>query len=176
MDMLAKNPPVWNRLSNDARNVLENLFRQMSKQGQPKAVPAAPPPAPFSKRASAPQPIYGDPNKPLPIMPASPPADPQCDQHPRDRSSSPESKPSGSTPRSRSRGKHHRGKPHPVSLTPSLTYTYQMQRVTILMHQCLQGNDLDLTMVNQDVVVVGTGATDHLLDQTIVMNLVMMVM
>ena len=42
MDMLAKTPPVWNRLSTDARRVLENLCRQMIKQGQPKAMPAAP--------------------------------------------------------------------------------------------------------------------------------------
>ena len=95
--MLAKTPPVWNRvLNSETRRILENLLRQI----HPKAVPAAPPPAPFSKKASPPQPIYGDPNKPLPLVPATQPADSQYDQHLRDRSSSPESE---RTARSKSR-------------------------------------------------------------------------
>ena len=160
--MLAKTPPVWNRvLNSETRRMLENLLRQLSGQNQPKAVPAAPPPAPFSKKASPPQPIYGDPNKPLPLVPATQPADSQYDQHLRDRSSSPESKPSGSTPRSKSRsprGKHHRGRIHQVFRTPSLTNIYQMQRVMTLLHRNLQENDLGQTMVNQDVGAAATEA------------------
>ena len=154
--MLAKTPPVWNRvLNSETRRILENLLRQI----QPKAVPAAPPPAPFSKKASPPQLIYGDPNKPLPLVPATQPADSQYDQHLRDRSSSPESEKtarskSRSPPRSKSpRGKHRRGRIHKMIRILSLTSIYLMRRETPLLNQRRQENDQGQPTANRDVDV-----------------------